>query len=380
MTIQSDRQNEDGLLPCPCPICRSTDVQTFERQEGLFVVSCENDNCIFTVEAVGGSRKEAVKRWNTRATPPVRDAAEGVVLRHHANETLEEQEYLLRQSAPPKPAPDALRAALPRYVSAKARDIAGEAISDMAGEQHDGGVYALACWFDAILSLDVLPVPDRKEIARGIVTEWLGMFDPPPQIDFQQSEFLQGAIASALAIPRTALHVQPDAGEREHHKLDNDRQVFFYEQDFYVLSNFSAFTLLWRGLRFQTSEQAYHWEKFLSEQPVLEFHRATIHSATSAHEAFKYAEQNKQHRRPDWDSVKIGIMRDILRAKAEQHEYVRRKLLATGDRELIEDSWRDDFWGWGPKRDGRNVLGKLWMEVRDELLSRQAPHSGNGED
>lgn len=41
--------------------------------------------------------------------------------------------------------------------------------------------------------------------------------------------------------------------------------------------------------------------------------------------------------------------------------------LATGDRELIEDSWRDDFWGWGPNRDGKNMLGKLWMEVRAEL-------------
>ncbi len=62
-------------------------------------------------------------------------------------------------------------------------------------------------------------------------------------------------------------------------------------------------------------------------------------------------------------------MRDILRAKAEQHEYVRRKLLATGDRELVEDSWRDDFWGWGPDRNGQNMLGKLWMEVRAELTA-----------
>jgi hypothetical protein len=34
--------------------------------------------------------------------------------------------------------------------------------------------------------------------AREIVTDWLSMFDPPPQIDFQQSELLQGAIAAAL--------------------------------------------------------------------------------------------------------------------------------------------------------------------------------------
>lgn len=150
----------------------------------------------------------------------------------------------------------------------------------------------------------------------------------------------------------------------ECHKLDTEAQVFFYEQDFYVLSNFSAFTLQWKGRRFDTSEAAYHWEKFDGMDAEVQ---DMILEAPSAHEAFKIAESQKMFRRSDWDTVKVGIMRDILRAKAEQHEYVRRKLLATGDRELVEDSWRDDFWGWGPTRDGQNMLGKLWMEVRAEL-------------
>jgi hypothetical protein len=150
----------------------------------------------------------------------------------------------------------------------------------------------------------------------------------------------------------------------EHHGLDNDRQVFFYEQDFYVLSNFSAFTLMWRGHRFDTSEAAYHYEKF--RDGAIGYAEA-IREAPSAHEAFKIAERYKSERRADWDLVKDEIMLSILRAKADQHEYVRRKLLATGTRELIENSWRDDYWGWGPNRDGKNMLGKLWMRVRDEL-------------
>jgi ribA/ribD-fused uncharacterized protein len=150
-------------------------------------------------------------------------------------------------------------------------------------------------------------------------------------------------------------------------KPDTDTQVFFYEQDFYVLSNFSAFTLHWRGFRFDTSEAAYHFEKFPSPNDLHRKLREEILTAPSAHEAFKIAERNKEHRRSDWDDMKVGLMRGILRAKAAQHEYVCRKLLATGDRELIEDSWRDDFWGWGPNRDGQNMLGRLWMEVRAEL-------------
>ncbi len=148
-------------------------------------------------------------------------------------------------------------------------------------------------------------------------------------------------------------------------KLDTDKQIFFYEQEFYVLSNFSAFRLDWAGLTFDTSEAAYHWNKFPDHIGL----RDAILHAPSAHLAFKIAEGAKEYRRPDWDAVKVDVMRNILRAKVGQHEYVRRKLLESVGRELIENSWRDDYWGWGPNRDGHNMLGRLWMEVRAELLT-----------
>jgi ribA/ribD-fused uncharacterized protein len=160
----------------------------------------------------------------------------------------------------------------------------------------------------------------------------------------------------------------------ENHKLDTDTQVFFYEQDFYVLSNFSAFNLRWKMQTFPTSEHAYHWSRFMLGWHMNDADGADaaviaglVKNAPSAHEAFKIAQEQKHLQHPEWDNSKVGVMRAILTAKAHQHEYVRRKLLATGDRELIEDSWRDDFWGWGPNRDGKNMLGKLWMEVRAEL-------------
>lgn len=165
--------------------------------------------------------------------------------------------------------------------------------------------------------------------------------------------------------------------EIECHGLDTPERVCFYEQDFYVLSNFSAFTIMWKGLRFDTSEAVYHWEKFSPTGAIGSVAagiREKIRTAPSAHEAFILAQTVRGLRRPDWDDVKVDIMRDILRAKVEQHEYVRRKLLATGDRELVENSWRDDYWGWGPNRDGQNMLGKLWMEVRAELRAKDNPN------
>lgn len=167
--------------------------------------------------------------------------------------------------------------------------------------------------------------------------------------------------------------IEQTEAQIECHGLDTPERVCFYEQEFYVLSNFSAFSINWKGRRFPTSEHAYHWEKFPQGTRDGElFVRDVIVDAESAHAAFKMAEGWRQLRRPDWDEIKVEVMREILRAKAMQHEYVRRKLLATGDRELVENSWRDDFWGWGPNRNGQNMLGKLWMEVRAELRAALA--------
>ena len=157
--------------------------------------------------------------------------------------------------------------------------------------------------------------------------------------------------------------------------------VDFYEREFYPLSNFSSFTLMWEtspreGLqRFDTSEAVYHWMKFNGNIPSAKQRdiQESIRHAASAHDAFKIAERNREYRRPTWDDEKVFVMRAIIRAKAEQHEYVRRKLLETGDRLLVEGSWRDDFWGIGPNGDGQNMLGKLWMDLRAEIKKDPRP-------
>jgi ribA/ribD-fused uncharacterized protein len=149
------------------------------------------------------------------------------------------------------------------------------------------------------------------------------------------------------------------------HGSDTEKQIFFYEHEFYVFSNYSSFMLEWKGKLYPTSEHAYHSEKFedggLKEQ---------IRNTRSAHDSQKLANANKDKRRKDWDDVKLGIMKEILKAKVSQHPYVLKKLVESGTKELVEDSWRDDFWGWGPNKDGANHLGKLWMEVRSELAKQ----------
>jgi len=146
------------------------------------------------------------------------------------------------------------------------------------------------------------------------------------------------------------------------HRLDTDKQILFYENEFYVFSNFSSFAVKWKGKLYMTSEHAYHSEKFEDENL-----KEQIRNARSAHVALKITEANKDKYRDDWDEIKLKVMKEILRAKVEQHPYIKKKLIESGDKKLIEDSWRDSYWGWGSNKDGENHLGKLWMEVRNEF-------------
>jgi len=60
-------------------------------------------------------------------------------------------------------------------------------------------------------------------------------------------------------------------------------------------------------------------------------------------------------------------MRDVLRAKFTQHEDLRALLLSTGDAKLVEHTANDSYWADGGDGSGRNMLGQLLMQLREEL-------------
>jgi len=84
----------------------------------------------------------------------------------------------------------------------------------------------------------------------------------------------------------------------------------------------------------------------------------------------------RKHTREDWDSVKVNIMRWCLRLKLAQNWHKFSELLISSkSKDLVEESKRDDFWGAKPKGDfllkGANVLGRLLMELREELKNNK---------
>lgn len=146
-----------------------------------------------------------------------------------------------------------------------------------------------------------------------------------------------------------------------------DDPIFFYPKEFYVFDNFSSFQVEYDGHLWPTSEHAYQATKFKETSPEI---YKRIREARSAHDAMKLASEFKEKRDPEWDKKKVDIMKAILRCKIDQHPYVLKKLLQSGSREIIEDSWRDGFWGWGEDRNGENQLGKIWMELREEYHAK----------
>ena len=142
-----------------------------------------------------------------------------------------------------------------------------------------------------------------------------------------------------------------------------------FKGEFAFLSNFYPCRLEYDGVAWGTSEQAYQASKCLDAKDV-----KAIRSSNSPGFAKKIGKDCR--RREDWEDVKIGIMRDILKAKFAD-KILAEQLIATGDAELQErNSHFDRFWGLTKDEDGdwvgENHLGKLLMEVRKELVEAKA--------
>ena len=146
-----------------------------------------------------------------------------------------------------------------------------------------------------------------------------------------------------------------------------DEVIGFYPREFYPLDNFSSFKVECDGYLYASLEEAFQSLLFLPDYPDIAL---KVKQSHSAHEAQKIMFANKDKVKYS-NEEKVQIMEKLLRLKLEQNPYVKKKLLETKDYLIVEDSPKDDFWGWGVNRDGENMLGKLWMKLRDELKEKE---------
>ena len=118
---------------------------------------------------------------------------------------------------------------------------------------------------------------------------------------------------------------------------------------------------------FRFSESLYQAAKFGARPDI----QRRIAEAPTAREAAAIGRTPGLGIDPDWNAQRVNVMRWVLRMKREANTpEIDAVLAATGERPIVEVSTRDPWWGAEPvanRYEGRNVLGRLWMELRQQL-------------
>ncbi len=139
-------------------------------------------------------------------------------------------------------------------------------------------------------------------------------------------------------------------------------QFYSVTDEYGEFSNFSPHPIQLGGRTWSTSEHYFQAQKFAGTP-----HEDAIRKARTPAIAAELGRDRRQKLRRDWESVKVAVMRDALRAKFTQHPELRELLLGTGEAKLVEHTENDDYWGDGGDGRGKNMLGRLLMQLRDEL-------------
>lgn len=143
-----------------------------------------------------------------------------------------------------------------------------------------------------------------------------------------------------------------------------DNTILCFQGDYHFLSNFHCAQFSWDFWPYwDSAEAAFQSAKCTSDEERRKFTELSVTPA----EAKRMGRQVQL--RADWEQVKDGIMEEIVHEKFFQIEPLARKLMATGNAELIEgNTWGDTYWGVNlHTMQGQNKLGKILMRIRDEL-------------
>lgn len=152
---------------------------------------------------------------------------------------------------------------------------------------------------------------------------------------------------------------------------DSDAIVSFRGEHHFLSNMYPCEVEVW-GETFPSSEHAYQCAKF----PQGAF-RNRVKSANTPKSAKWLASRlGRPHRLDGHADRRYGLMLEVIRAKFNLPDMAQ-KLLLTGERLLIEgNDWSDRRWGCVQSEDGswrgKNWLGEILMQVRDELRTGTA--------
>ena len=138
-----------------------------------------------------------------------------------------------------------------------------------------------------------------------------------------------------------------------------DKKIEGFFEDYRFLSNFYPSEIVYEGITYPSVEHAYQAAKVLDNKI-----RKIIAKLPKAGNAKRIGGALKI--RNGWFDISFKIMKDLIKLKF-QIPSLKDKLLSTGTQYLEEtNTWGDDFWGVCENK-GENHLGRIIMEVREEI-------------
>ncbi|MBQ7546064.1 MAG: DUF1768 domain-containing protein [Clostridia bacterium] len=151
------------------------------------------------------------------------------------------------------------------------------------------------------------------------------------------------------------------------HYAEKRDQIDYFREEFFFLSNFYYSKLCLDGITFSSAESAFQAQK--SADPKVR----SAFAALSPDEAKRAG--RKVDLRPDWNDVRLSVMRRIVYAKFTQNPHLARWLIETGDLPLIEgNTWHDIYWGVDLRTgEGENRLGQILMQLRRSFIENGIP-------
>ena len=146
------------------------------------------------------------------------------------------------------------------------------------------------------------------------------------------------------------------------------KTIRFYKEfgEYGYLATYSNHGFFKDGIYWKTSEHYYQAQKFVEPEVKLK-----IANAKTPKIASTIGRDRNLNLRSDWEEIKQNILYDAVYFKFKQNKDILRKLLDTGNAELVEATVKENYWGCGPNNDGQNNYGKILVRVRKQLRTEQ---------
>ena len=170
---------------------------------------------------------------------------------------------------------------------------------------------------------------------------------------------------SKTIIPNVPIGVEP-----QHSWFGIQDGIYFYNKDepYYEFTNFYPALIRLDEKEWPRTEHYFQAQKF-PDNPSLQ---DQIRQQKSAREVFSLARKYKPTRRKDWNKIKVQVIIKIKKAKMVQHPEIKKMLLQTAQRTIVENAGKNDaWWGAGADGTGKNMLGRVLMYVRSALQDKE---------